>query len=59
MENESSSSCSAESPGPASGEALIVDGHLTAAGPELLWRSATFVGITRGSTSEPPVLTQL
>ena len=48
------------------GEALIVDGGLTAAGPELSkrfkqnsGRTADFVGITRGSTGEPPVLKKL
>ena len=40
------------------GEALVVDGGLTAAGPELskrLWRTSArgIVGITRGSTGEP------
>lgn len=48
------------------GESLVVDGGLTAAGPELSkrfkqnsGRTADFVGITRGSTGEPPVLKKL
>ena len=48
------------------GEALIVDGGLTAAGPELSkkfsrssGRKARRAGITRGSTGEPPVLRDL
>lgn len=45
------------------GEALVVDGGLTAAGPELSKkfprtsaRRSRFSGITRGSTGEPPAL---
>ncbi len=48
------------------GEALVVDGGLTAAGPELSkkfsrssGRKARRAGITRGSTGEPPVLRDL
>ncbi len=48
------------------GEALVVDGGLTAAGPDLGkrmgWhsgRGASLVGITRGSTGEPPVVRRL
>ena len=48
------------------GESLIVDGGLTACGPELSKRFAQIsargagvVGITRGSTGEPPVLRKL
>jgi len=48
------------------GEALIVDGGLSAAGPEQsrrfkqnCGRTARFVGITRGRTGGPPVLTKL
>jgi NAD(P)-dependent dehydrogenase (short-subunit alcohol dehydrogenase family) len=48
------------------GEALVVDGGLTAAGPELSkkfsrssGRKARRAGITRGSTGEPPVLRNL
>jgi NAD(P)-dependent dehydrogenase (short-subunit alcohol dehydrogenase family) len=48
------------------GEHLIVDGGLTAAGPELSKkfsrgsaRKASVSGITRGSTGEPPVLRKL
>lgn len=48
------------------GEALIVDGGLTAAGPEISkrmkqnsGRGAGVVGITRGSTGEPPIIRKL
>lgn len=48
------------------GESIIVDGGLTAAGPELSkrfaqtsGRGAGVVGITRGSTGEPPLLRKL
>jgi NAD(P)-dependent dehydrogenase (short-subunit alcohol dehydrogenase family) len=48
------------------GEALVVDGGLTAAGPELSKRfkqisarGSGVVGITRGSTGEPPLVRKL
>jgi len=48
------------------GEALIVDGGLTAAGPELSKkfarasaRRSRFSGVTKGSTGEPPALRRL
>ncbi len=48
------------------GEALIVDGGLTAAGPELSKkfartsaRTSKFSGVTKGSTGEPPALRRL
>jgi hypothetical protein len=48
------------------GEALVVDGGLTAAGPELSKkfsrvsaRDARVSGVTKGSTGEPPELRRL
>ena len=47
------------------GEALVVDGGLTAAGPELskrfpkiVGRNSRYVGVTKGSTGDPPDLTE-
>lgn len=47
------------------GESLIVDGGLTAAGPDLskkfpkiVGRNSRYVGVTKGSTGDPPDLTE-
>ena len=47
------------------GEKLVVDGGLTAAGPELskkfpkiVGRTSRYVGVTKGSTGAPPDLTE-